>query len=95
MDGLKEWASNQPQVISAFSHRRRRYLSYDVISLPSLLNLNFQSGKIYNPGFDQYGRAIVVFDNTVQNTTVHADQMTLLAWSLELAIREMAPHTDK
>jgi len=27
-----------------------------------------ETGKIYNPGFDCWGRPIVVFDNAVQNT---------------------------
>ena len=58
-------------------------------SLPSTL------GKIYNPGKDQFGRSVVVFDNTVQNTTSHDDQMTFLAWSLEFALREMPSYTDK
>ena len=29
-----------------------------------------ETGKIYNPGFDCWGRPIVVFDNAVQNTKI-------------------------
>ena len=47
------------------------------------------------PGFDQYGRPVIVLNNTVQNTNCHEDQMMLLAWSLELAIREMSSLSDK
>ena len=52
-------------------------------------------GKIYVPGSDHFGRPIIVLDNTVQNTNCENDQMMLLAWSLEVAIRMMPPETDK
>lgn len=48
-----------------------------------------ETGKIYNPGFDQYNRPFIVFDNTVQNTHNVDDHMLFLAWSLEFAIRQM------
>ena len=37
---------------------------------------------------------IVVLDNTVQNTNCEADQMMLLARSMEVAIRMMPQQTD-
>lgn len=53
------------------------------------------TGKIYIPGKDKYGRSVVVFDNTVQNTTDHDDQINFLAWNLEFAIHEMSKEVDK
>lgn len=52
------------------------------------------TGKIYNPGFDRWGRPVVIFDNTVQNTPNVDDHMIFLAWNLEFAIRQMK-QTDK
>jgi hypothetical protein len=52
------------------------------------------TGKIYNPGFDRWGRPVVIFDNTVQNTPNVDDHMIFLAWNLEFAIRQMKS-TDK
>jgi len=54
-----------------------------------------ETGKVYNPGFDCWGRPIVIFDNGVQNTTNVDDQIIFVAWSLELAVRMMPPHVDK
>ena len=48
-----------------------------------------QTGKIYNPGVDKWGRQVVIFDNSVQNTKSASDQMKFLAWSLNFAVREM------
>jgi hypothetical protein len=48
-----------------------------------------ETGKIYCPGYDRWGRSIVVLDNTVQNTNSIDDQMTFLAWNLEFAIKMM------
>lgn len=54
-----------------------------------------ETGKIYNPGKDQWGRPVLVLDNTVQNTDSVDDQMMLLAWNLEFGIKEMSPYNDK
>jgi CRAL/TRIO domain/CRAL/TRIO, N-terminal domain len=53
------------------------------------------TGKIYNPGFDQYNRPFVIFENEAQNTNNVDDQMLFLAWSLEFAIRQMPTTVDK
>ena len=53
-----------------------------------------ETGKIYLPGMDAYGRPVVIFDNTVQNTNNVDKQMEFLAWSLEFAIRLMPPATS-
>ena len=53
------------------------------------------TGKIYLPGFDRWNRPIVVFDNTVQNTSDMNGQLRYLAWSLNLAIRFMPADVDK
>lgn len=54
-----------------------------------------ETGKIYLPGFDRWGRPVLVLNNQVQNTNSIEDQMRFLAWSLELAIRLMPPEVDK
>lgn len=54
-----------------------------------------ETGKIWCPGSDQWGRPVVIFDNTVQNTNSVDDQMLFLAWCLEFAIKDMPEHTDK
>lgn len=54
-----------------------------------------ETGKIYCPGHDRWGRSVLVFDNTVQNTPHIDDHMTFLAWNLEFAIKLMPPTVDK
>jgi len=54
-----------------------------------------ETGKIYCPGSDKWGRPVLVLDNTVQNTSVVDDQMSFLAWNLEFAIQLMPPTVDK
>lgn len=54
-----------------------------------------ETGKIYCPGYDRWGRSVLVFDNAVQNTKCVDDQMTFLAWNLEFAIKLMKPNVDK
>lgn len=44
-----------------------------------------ETGKIYCPGMDRWGRSIVVFNNEAQNTKSAEDHMNFLAWSLEFA----------
>lgn len=54
-----------------------------------------ETGKVYVPGKDQWGRPVIVLDNTVQNTDSIDDQMLFLAWNLEFGIKEMSPANDK
>lgn len=54
-----------------------------------------ETGKISLPGLDKWGRSVVIFNNTVQNTDSVDDQMTFLAWNLELATRLNQPYADK
>eukprot|EP00759_Apiculatamorpha_spiralis_P054303 PhF_6_TR6903/c0_g1_i1/m.10024 len=61
----------------------------------SVLSHESETGKIYSPGHDIYGRPVVVLDNTVENTKSVDDQMKLLAWNLDFAVRQMPPHIDK
>lgn len=49
------------------------------------------TGKVYCPEFDRWGRPVLVFDNTVQNTQNWEDHMEFLAWNLEFATRLMKP----
>jgi hypothetical protein len=57
-----------------------------------------ETGKIYCAHeYDKWGRSVVVFDNTVQNTNDMDGQMEFLAWNLEYAIKAMKSknETDK
>ena len=54
-----------------------------------------ETGKVYTPGKDRWGRPVIVLDNTVQNTDSVDDQMLFLAWNLEFGIKEMSPSNDK
>lgn len=54
-----------------------------------------QTGKIQLCGRDRFDREIIVFDNSVQNTTGADGQLNFLAWNLELAIHTMPDHVDK
>lgn len=54
-----------------------------------------ETGKIYCPGPDRWGRSVLIFDNTVQNTPHVDDHMNFLAWNLEFAIKQMPPTVDK
>ncbi len=62
---------------------------------PDRMAKESETGKIYCPGFDKWGRSVLVFDNTVQNTNSIDDQMIFLAWNLEFAIKLMKPQVDK
>ena len=53
-----------------------------------------ETGKVYTPGKDQWGRPVIILDNTVQNTDSIDDQMLFLAWNLEFGIKEMSPNND-
>lgn len=54
-----------------------------------------RTGKIQLCGRDRFDREVVVFDNSVQNTSVADGQLNFLAWNLELAIHTMPDHVDK
>ena len=54
-----------------------------------------KTGKIYLAGFDVWQRMVVIFDNSVQNTTNPSDHVDILAFNLELAIRSLPPGRDK
>ena len=53
------------------------------------------TGKIYMPGYDRFGRPLVVFDNTVQNTQDTEGNMVFLAWALEFSLRHAPPGIEK
>jgi hypothetical protein len=59
------------------------------------MSIEAETGKIYFPGSDRWGRPVLVLNNQVQNTACVEDQMKYLAWSLELAVRCMPPAVDK
>mmetsp|Transcript_15639 Transcript_15639/g.26066 ORF Transcript_15639/g.26066 Transcript_15639/m.26066 type:complete len:281 (-) Transcript_15639:801-1643(-) len=54
-----------------------------------------KTGKIFNPGYDRWGRPLMVFNNQVQNTSCADSHMRLLSWYLEYSIRQMPPNIDK
>ncbi len=59
-------------------------------SEPELLREG-RTGKIYLcERFDHHGRPVIVFDNSVQNTSGREGQMKYMSWYLELAIKAMS-----
>ena len=54
-----------------------------------------ETGKIQLAGRDKNDREVVIFDNSVQNTTSSDGQLNYLAWNLEMAIHTSPPHVDK
>jgi len=54
-----------------------------------------ETGKIRVTGMDRYGRAVMVFDNSAENTTDDDWHMNFVAWNTMLATRTMAPARDK
>lgn len=53
------------------------------------MSLENASGKVYIPGYDRWGRSLIVFDNQSQNTSSAEDHMNFLAFNLELSTRLM------
>lgn len=54
------------------------------------------TGKVWcAPGRDRHGRCVVIFDNSVQNTANQRNQMLLLAFTLEFALRHATADVDK
>lgn len=61
-----------------------------------LLEHESATGKVWcAPGRDRHGRCVVIFDNSVQNTANRRNQMLLLAFTLEFALRHAAAEVDK
>ena len=63
-----------------------RFLPRPGPKFEALFEVEMTTGKMYIAGFDRWGRTVIVFNNTVQNTTSHNDQMDFLSWLLETAI---------
>jgi hypothetical protein len=85
-------------LVSALEWRKTRVPVNGIESLPGWeekMSKESETGKIYIPGFDKWNRPVVVFDNTVQNTTSVDDQLTFLAWNLEYACKLMSSDVDK
>jgi hypothetical protein len=85
-------------LLSALNWRLNRVPVAGVESLPGWeekMSLEGETGKIYIPGFDKYNRPVLVFDNTVQNTSNTDNQLAFLAWYLEYACRLMPAGRDK
>lgn len=47
-----------------------------------------KTGKIYNAGVDRWGRPVVIFNNSVNNSNDPRAQMRYLAFNLEMALRK-------
>lgn len=47
-----------------------------------------RTGKIYNAGADRWGRPVVIFNNSVNNSNDPRAQMRYLAFNLETALRK-------
>ena len=70
--------------LSACEWRQNRKPS-EIESQPNwqeTLSKEAETGKIYCPGFDRFQRPVIIFDNSVQNTTDHDGQIKFLAWNL-------------
>ena len=70
--------------LSACEWRQNRKPS-EIESQPNwqeTLSKEAETGKIYCPGFDRFQRPVIIFNNSVQNTTDHDGQMRFLAWNL-------------
>jgi hypothetical protein len=92
------FAKTREMILSALKWRKTRIPVDGVESLPgweARMSKEGETGKIYIPGFDKYDRPVLVFDNTVQNTSVPDDQLAFLAWYLEYACRIMPTGRDK
>ena len=50
---------------------------------------NAATGKIRVTGVDRHGRAVMIFDNSRENTTSATDMIEYLAWNMELCYRTM------
>ena len=62
---------------------------------PAQIRHESSTGKQYFAGIDKHGRAVVVFDNTVQNTKDGASHMSFMGWNFELAIKAMELENKK
>jgi hypothetical protein len=86
-------------VISALTWRSTRIPTGGVESLcnwEESMKTESDTGKMYINGYDQYHRPVIVFDNSVQNTSNVDTQLVALAWNLDTACRMMDPtRTDK
>jgi hypothetical protein len=82
-------------LIGAIKWRNSRNVDKIEVGWEEKMSKESETGKIYIPGYDQFQRPVIIFDNTVQNTQSTDDQMSFLAWNLELAIKFMPPDIDK
>eukprot|EP00292_Cryptomonas_paramecium_P011547 CAMPEP_0113717492 /NCGR_PEP_ID=MMETSP0038_2-20120614/34566_1 /TAXON_ID=2898 /ORGANISM="Cryptomonas paramecium" /LENGTH=311 /DNA_ID=CAMNT_0000645313 /DNA_START=83 /DNA_END=1015 /DNA_ORIENTATION=+ /assembly_acc=CAM_ASM_000170 len=60
-----------------------------------LLSKESSTGKLYCAGSDRWGRPVVIFNNTVENSNDSEGRMLLLAWNLEFACKMMPTGVDK
>mmetsp|Transcript_15037 Transcript_15037/g.25074 ORF Transcript_15037/g.25074 Transcript_15037/m.25074 type:complete len:303 (+) Transcript_15037:243-1151(+) len=84
-------------LVEALNWRSKRRPS-DIENQPNwseIMSTESETGKIYCPGVDQWGRSVLVLNNSVQNTKSDDDHMVFLAWNLEFAIKTMSPSADK
>jgi len=48
-----------------------------------------RTGKVYLPGFDRWGRSIIILNNSVENSKNPDDIMEYMAFNFDFALREM------
>lgn len=89
-------------LMSALKWRMTRIPSKGIIELSGDIDWEHKmsregkTGKIFvAERFDKWERPIVVMDSNVQNTLNADDQLTFLAWNLDLACSLMGPNVDK
>ena len=93
-----EVKSSYDLMVAALNWRNCRVPPQGIESLPNWetkMSHESETGKIYVPGKDKYGRPVIVFDNSVQNTTSIDDQLSFVSFNFEYACRMMEPKVDK
>lgn len=88
----RQIAGAKKQLLAALELRKRRRPD---LCLAKDIENETLTGKIYRPGWDAWGRPVLVFNNTKENTRSVDNQMLHLAWNLECATRTMEGDVEK
>jgi len=92
---LKE---SHDMTISALRWRKTRLPAGGPASLPdwdSRMDKESKFGSVYVSGSDCYGRPIIAMDDSTRTYTNIEENLTFLAWTLDLACEVMPPSVDK
>ena len=92
---------SQKMLVNALKWRRQRLAGWGLLNKSRIvqnaedLKTEAETGKVYHPGLDKWGRPILVFDNHVENTWKQDQNMKFLCWNMERAIRLMPQGVEK